>query len=236
MSNERLWFETKLDQDEAILEKKGVPKQFWGYILANGAPGSENHDKLGAIYNDRQYLLGTVFEISKTMAVTVVDGFDLETIRKWIGGPDWTPSEENKWMTEMKAIAVDGIDKWEAEGPYTFERLLDWVMRMEDYDFCALLDRIAHRFPVDELDRVVGPRGRCPSEKYDRYCEATDEWTAIPTNGKFSDDQLSVLARHNQIVTPVDVSVLLVEMSPIRRWQMFKLMRDHHRDRSPKRK
>lgn len=236
MSNEVPWFEIKLDQDEAILEEKGVPKQFWGYILANGAPGSENHDRLGAIYNDRQYFIGADFGISKTMDVAVVDGFDLKTIREWIGGPDWTPSEENKWLTKMKAIAVDGIEKWEAEGPYTFDRLLDWVMRMGDYDFCTLLDRIAHKFPVDELDRVVGPRGRCPSEKYGRYCDATDEWNAIPSNGKFSDEQLQCLARHGQIGSPIDLSVMLVDMNPERRLSVFKAMRDHHRDKSPKRK
>ena len=236
MSNERPWFQDKLDQDEAILKDKGVPEHYWGYILANGAPGTNQHDKLGAIYMKRKHLVKSILQApeNKLMGVTVIDGRDIDTIRKWIGGADWTQKEEKLWLESMKA--KQSIEEWEAQGPYTFEKLLDWVVEKKDYDFCALLDRIAHKFPVDELDRVVGPRGRCPSEKYDRYCEATDGWTAIPTNGKFDDDQLSVLAWHNQIVTPVDVSVMLVDMNSERRLGMFKLMRDHYRDKSPKRK
>lgn len=235
MSEEQSWVVPKLDHDEAVLEEKGVPKHYWGYILANGAPGSENHDKLGAIYSDRKHLLETGVEISKTMEVAVVDGRELETIREWIGGPEWTQEQEDEWVAKMNA-AAPSIEEWEARGPYTFERLLDWVMKKEDYDFCALLDRIAHKFPVDELDLVVGPRGRCPSEKYSRYCDATDSWNAIPNNGKFSDEQLQCLARHGQIGSPIDLAVMLVDMNPERRLSVFKAMRDHHRDRSPKRK
>jgi hypothetical protein len=216
MSNERPWFEDKLDQDEATLEEKGVPRQYWLYIWTNGVPGTKNHNAVGSVCHERKRLVPEGIEVPETAGVTVIDNRDEETYRKWMASPT--------------------IEEWEAQGPYTFEKLLDWVVKKEDYDFCALLDRIAHKFPVLELDRIVGPRGLCPPEKYTRYCEATDGWNAVPTNGKFSDDQLALLAQHNQIVAPIDISVTLVDMDTTKRLKMFKLIRDHHRDQSPKRK
>lgn len=242
MSNEKPWFETKLDQDEAILLEKGVPKQFWGYILANGVPGTEEHDGLGAIYSKREQLVKSILKVQQNsdMGVTVIDGRDLKTIRRWIGGLDWTQAEERTWMDQMKSVSDSplpgSIEEWEAQGPYTFEKFLGIVMENFNYNFPELLDRVAHKFPVDELDRVVGPRRYCSSAQYQRYCDATDGWAAIPNNGKFSDEQLQCLARHGQIGAPVDISVMLVDMNPERRLSVFKAMRDHHRDRSPKRK
>jgi len=94
------WFDSLLDRDEAALEAGKVPKCYWGYILANGAPGTPQHDGLGAIYRKRKHLLASA---NRTMGVAVVDGRDIVTIRKWIGGRDWTQEQENKWLKSMTA-------------------------------------------------------------------------------------------------------------------------------------
>lgn len=98
------WFETKLDQEETVLEENGVPPQYWGYILANGEPDTIHHDGRGAIYGKRQHLIESILKSpeSRTMGVTVIDGRNTESIRKWIGGSDWTPEEENAWLETMK--------------------------------------------------------------------------------------------------------------------------------------
>src|SRR5690242_4039671 len=97
-----LWFSPLLDQAEAELIAKGVPKCYWGYISANGAPGSPSHDGLGAIYHTREHFVDRMRGTDSRMGVTVVDGRDLTTIRKWIGGDDWTDEEEEAWVQLMK--------------------------------------------------------------------------------------------------------------------------------------
>jgi len=95
------WFEVILDRDETALLAKGVSKRYWGYILANGVPGTPQHDGLGAIYKKRQHLVAALLPSNRTMGIAVVDGRDLETIRKWIGGPDWSAEEEAKWLQSI---------------------------------------------------------------------------------------------------------------------------------------
>lgn len=107
MSNRLSWLEAKLNTEEAVLLKNGVPKRQWGYILANSAPHMNNHDKLGAIYTSRAELVQRISDVPDNlmMGVKVVDGLDLETIRRWIGGRDWTQQEEAKWVALMLPAA-----------------------------------------------------------------------------------------------------------------------------------
>jgi hypothetical protein len=97
---EEPWFHSVLDRDEAELIANGIPKCCWGYILANGVPGTVENDGLGAIYAKRKHLVESISKApnNKRMGVAVVDGRDLDTIRKWIGGCDWTTEEEMKWL------------------------------------------------------------------------------------------------------------------------------------------
>jgi hypothetical protein len=96
-------FNVLIEQGEAKLLEKGVPSRYWGYILANGAPGTLRHDGLGAIYRKRKHLVESISKVpsSKDMGIAVVDGRDLVTIRKWIGGRDWTQEEEAKWLESL---------------------------------------------------------------------------------------------------------------------------------------
>ena len=104
MSLSDLWFSSSLDRAEAKIISKGVPLCYWGYIAANGAPGTADHDGLGAIYNSREDFIDFLLDANPGMALTVVDGRDLKTIREWIGGEDWTTEEEEQWKQLMKCV------------------------------------------------------------------------------------------------------------------------------------
>lgn len=99
---ETYWFTPILDYDESILRRRGVPVCFWGYISATGAPGTEDHDGLGAIYNSREDFVEVMRNMNDGMGVTVIDGRELDTIRMWIGGVDWTEKEESEWIQMME--------------------------------------------------------------------------------------------------------------------------------------
>jgi len=105
------WFTSVLDQHEAELAANGVPSCYWSYILANGAPGTKRHDGLGAIYTKREDIVSRLLEIpnSSDMGVVVVDGRDLQTIRKWIGGLDWTEDVANSWSRLMALVGVENL-------------------------------------------------------------------------------------------------------------------------------
>lgn len=105
------WFTSVLNQGEAALTAKSVPRCYWGYILSNGVPGTEQHDGLGAIYTDREDIVARLLEIpdSSDMGVTVVDGRDLDVIRKWIGGRDWTEDVVNSWSKSMMLLGIENL-------------------------------------------------------------------------------------------------------------------------------
>lgn len=96
------WFKETLDLDEAALCARGVPDCVWGYISANGAPGTDAHDGLGAIFESRADLEDSMKRSSPDMGVAVVDGRDTEVIRQWIGGRDWTADVEQRWLKKVQ--------------------------------------------------------------------------------------------------------------------------------------
>ena len=95
------WFTSTLDAKEKELTEQKVPPLYWGYILANGAPNTPSHDQLGAIYRSRNTFEQVAATCHHDMGVTVVDGRNIDLIRQWIGGRDWSDKEENKWSQEM---------------------------------------------------------------------------------------------------------------------------------------
>lgn len=107
------WFLETIDRCEHALRSKGVPRRYWGYILANSPPEAPGHDGLGAIYNSRGHFVRSARGTKGDMGVTVIDGRDLETVRKWIGGSDWSEYEEQRWLQAMRdGPTVDDVVKF----------------------------------------------------------------------------------------------------------------------------
>jgi hypothetical protein len=105
----RMWYNKRIAEAEIELSVRKVPRKFWGYILANGVPGTDEHDGLGAIFqaNDFWPMLHCYDDRPECMGITVVDGRDLETIEQWIGGIDWTPDQVQGWIDEMNALGAN---------------------------------------------------------------------------------------------------------------------------------
>ena len=97
-----LWFIPLLEACEEKLRLQQIPERYWGYISANSPPGPNSGELLGAIYKRRSDLIKRMTGTFDTMGVTVVDGRDLPTIRKWIGGEWWTQKEERKWLKSIE--------------------------------------------------------------------------------------------------------------------------------------
>ena len=88
------------------------------------------------------------------------------------------------------------LDIFKKKGPYTFEEALRLAKQSRDCeeDLAAALDDCSWKFPLPEFAKLLNPLEYCDEDEYDDWLRGTNSWTLSNTTGKFSDEQLELVA------------------------------------------
>jgi hypothetical protein len=94
------------------------------------------------------------------------------------------------------------ITKFEKNGPFIFEAVLDLVKLCEkrrEKDWLQInrtLDYVASKFSLEEFTKLINAKDHCTPLEYKQWKSATELWTIPSMYPKLNDEQLEQLASH----------------------------------------
>lgn len=142
----------------------------------------------------------------------------------------------------MSHTCKAAVNRFEAHGPYTFDEVYKLAKRFHsDPDFTphTLLDKTAHKFPPEELRKILDPKAKCA----EKFFTVTNDWNFVHVHAGMSAEQCNVVAEvgitddFQQELDVISLS-LKTRVAIVRdlREQARRVRRGANRDLSPKRK